>query len=160
MSPGAFSCLFGSSLNTVLKRFGISLLKTLLIYLITLVFVQLPTVWNFIIMSGSDKNRSQLQKRIRAKIINPSNPSSPYRAVEVLNKLRTTPDESVKTLGDIPDYCIQRYADKETLGVREILDIEDEQQPNGKIFKKVFLLILIIKLNSKRVNFQSLIFSM
>ena len=87
--------------------------------------------------------RSKIQKRIRAKITNPSDPSSPYRAVEVLDELQTTPDEHVKTLADIPDHCLEHYANKETLGTREILGIEDEKQPNGKIFKKVFLLIRI-----------------
>jgi long-chain acyl-CoA synthetase len=88
---------------------------------------------------GKEDERSKLQKKIRAKLTDPSDPSSAYRAVEVLNELRTTPDENVKTLADIPDYALQRYAHKETQGVREILDVQDEKQPNGKIFKKVFL---------------------
>ncbi|CAF2697351.1 unnamed protein product [Rotaria sp. Silwood2] len=139
MSPGAFSCVFGSTWNTVFKRFGITLLKTLFIYLITFLFVQLPTFLNLIMTLGRDEDRSRLQKRIRAKITNPSDCSAPYRAVEVLDKLRTTPDEYVKTLADIPEYCLQHYADKETLGVREILDVQDEKQSNGKIFKKFVL---------------------
>ena len=80
-------------------------------------------------------------QRIRARITNPSDPSSPYRAIQTLNELRSTPDENIKTLADIPDYCLQCYADKETLGVREILDVQDEQQANGKIFKKVLLFL-------------------
>ncbi|CAF3774551.1 unnamed protein product [Rotaria sp. Silwood1] len=139
MFSGAFSCVFGSTLNTVFKRFGITLLKTLLIYLITLLFVQLPTFWNLIMTLGKDKDQSRLQKRTRAKLTNPSDPSAPYRAVGFETELRTTPDEHVNTLADIPDYCLQRYADKETLGVREILDVQDEKQPNGKTFKKFVL---------------------
>ncbi|CAF1080787.1 unnamed protein product [Rotaria sordida] len=136
MSPGAFSCVFRSTVNTVFKRFGISLLKTLLIYLISLLFVQLPTFGYLIMTLGKDENRSRLQKHTRAKLIDPSDPSAPYRAVEVIDELRNTPDTHIKTLADIPEHCLQRYADKETLGVREILDIQDEKQPNGKIFKK------------------------
>lgn len=139
MSPASFSCVFSSTLNTVFKRFGISLLKTISIYLITLLFVQLPTIWHLIMTLGKNEDRSKIQKRIRSKIIDPSDPSAPYRAVEVLHELRTTPDDTVKTLADIPDFCLRRYADKETLGVRDILDVQDEKQSNGKIFKKVFI---------------------
>jgi hypothetical protein len=85
----------------------------------------------------------KIQKRIRAKITNPLDPSSPYRAVEVLDELRAISDEHVQTLADLPDYALQHHADKETLGVREILDVEDEKQSNGKIFKKVFSLLII-----------------
>jgi len=143
MSLGAFTRVFGSTLNTVFKRFGVTLLKTFFIYLISLLFVQLPTLWNVIMTLGKDDKSSKIQKRIRAKLINPSDPSSPYRAIEVFDELRTTPDEHVQTLADIPDYCLERFADKETLGVREILDVQDEKQPNGKIFKKVFFLFLL-----------------
>ncbi|CAF1639846.1 unnamed protein product [Rotaria magnacalcarata] len=139
MSPGPFSYIFGSTLSTVFKRFGITLLKTVVIYSTTLLFVQLPTLWNLIMTLGKDEDRSRRQNRTRAKLINPYDPSSPYRAVDVLDELRTTPDDNVKTLADIPDYCIQHYADKETLGVREILDVQDEKQSNGKIFKKFVL---------------------
>jgi long-chain acyl-CoA synthetase len=146
MLPAAFS----SSVNTVFKRFGGTLLQTLLIYLISFTFVQLPTFWKLIMTLGREDERSKLQKRIRAKLTDPSNPSSAYRAVEVLNELRTTPDENVTTLADIPDHALQRYAHKETQGVREILDVQDEKQPNGKIFKKVFL---VFPHKIKRLNY-------
>ena len=86
---------------------------------------------------GRDDERWKHQKRSRAELIAPDDPSSPYRAVEVIDELRTQPNEHVRTLADIPDYSLARFAEKETLGVREILDVQDEQQPNGKIFKKV-----------------------
>ncbi len=86
---------------------------------------------------GKDDRRSKVQRRIRATLTDSSDPSSPYRAVEVLDELRTIPDEQVHTLADIPDHCLRHYAEKETLGVRDILGVEDETQPNGKIFKKV-----------------------
>jgi long-chain acyl-CoA synthetase len=154
MSPGAFTRVFGSTLNTVFKRFGVTLLKTFFIYLISLLFVQLPTLWNVIMTLGKDDENSKIQKRIRAKLINPSDPSSPYRAIEVFDELRTTPDEHVQTLADIPDYCLERFADKETLGVREILDVQDEKQPNGKIFKKVFVFFIKKNLKKKYIFFD------
>lgn len=142
MPIGALTRTAGSTLDAVFKRFGVTLLRTILIYSISLFFVQLPTLWNGIMTVGKDDKRSKIQKRIRAKITNPSDPSSPYRAVEVLDELQTTPDDHVQTLADIPDYCVEHYADKETLGVREILAVEDEKQPNGKIFRKVFFCFL------------------
>jgi hypothetical protein len=135
MSPGVFTRVFDLIVNTIFKRFVV----ILLMYLISLLFVQLPTLWNFIMRLGKNDERLKIQKRIRAKITNPLDPSSPYRAVEVLDELRAISDEHVQTLADLPDYALQHHADKETLGVREILDVEDEKQSNGKIFKKVFL---------------------
>ena len=52
MAFGAFSRVFGSTVNTVFKRFGISLLKALLLYSISLLFVELPTLWNLIMTLG------------------------------------------------------------------------------------------------------------
>ncbi|UJR20379.1 hypothetical protein I4U23_023510 [Adineta vaga] len=99
----------------------------------------MPTFWNLIMTIGRDDRRVALEKKIRAQRIDPLDSSAAYRAVDVLNKLRTTPDEYVKTLANIPDHTLAHFADKETQGVREILDVEDEQQPNGKIFKKFVL---------------------
>jgi long-chain acyl-CoA synthetase len=87
---------------------------------------------------GKTNDKSEQQTRIRAKLTDESDPSSAYRAVEVLDKLQTQIEHKVKTLAVIPDLCLKRYADKETMGVREILDVEDEKQPNGKVYKKVF----------------------
>lgn len=138
MPLGAFTRTLGSTLNALFKRFGFTLIRALFIYLISFLFVQLPTLWNMIMTVGKDDEKSQIQKRIRAKITNPSDPSSPYRAVEVLDELQTTPNDIVHTLADIPNYCFENFVDKETLGVREILDVQDEEQPNKKIFKKVW----------------------
>jgi long-chain acyl-CoA synthetase len=90
------------------------------------------------ITSGRKDDRSEKQKRVRAKLTDDSDPSSPYRDVEVLDKLQIQPEKKVHTLAVIPDLCLKRHADKETMGIREILNVEDEKQPNGKIYKKVF----------------------
>ena len=142
MSSNVFSRVFTSTANTVFKRFVVTLLKTLLIYIIALFFIQLPSLWNTLMAWGKGDEKRDRQKRVRAQLVDPSDPSSAYRALEVLDQLQTQPDEQIQTLADIPDYCLQRYADRETLGVREVLDVEDEQQPNGKIFKKVSPLTL------------------
>lgn len=139
MTPGVFSRLFSSTLNTVFKRFGVSLIKTFFIYLIAFLFVHLPTIWNWIMKMGKNNEKWKKQKRIRSQLLDSSDPSSPYRALEVLDELQTQPNDNIQTLADIPDYCLERFANRETLGVREILDVQDEQQPNGKVFKKVRL---------------------
>jgi len=87
---------------------------------------------------GKKDDTSEKQRKVRAKLTDDSDPSSPYRDVEVLDKLQIQPEKKVSTLAVIPDLCLKRYADKETMGVRKILDVEDEKQPNGKIYKKVF----------------------
>jgi hypothetical protein len=156
MPVGAFTRTFGTTLNAFFKRFGFTILRALFIYSISLFFVQLPTLWNLIMTFGKDDERTKVQKRVRAKIINPSDPSSPYRAIEVLHELRSTPDDHIQTLADIPPYCFEHFADKETLGVREILDVEDEKQPNGKIFKKVLFFVL----NNKKKRFHFLLISL
>jgi len=74
---------------------------------------------------------------IRAKLIDDENLSSSYRALEVLDELKTQPENHVEALAIIPDLCLERHADEETMGVREILDVEGEKQSNGKVFKKV-----------------------
>ena len=79
---------------------------------------------------GKRNDRFKLQTEIRAQPIDPSDSSSPYRALRVLDGLQTQPDDNIRTLADIPDYCRRRYANKETLGTREILDVHDEEQSN------------------------------
>jgi long-chain acyl-CoA synthetase len=136
MSPSAFSRILA---NTVFKRFLLSLIRATLIYLIALLFVELPALWYYITTLGKNDDKSKKQKKIRAKLTDDSDPSSPYRAVEVLHELKSQPEDDIETLAVIPDICLQRFPDKETMGVRQILDVEDEKQPNGKIFKKFVL---------------------
>ncbi|UJR29514.1 hypothetical protein I4U23_010731 [Adineta vaga] len=136
MSPTVFSRLFSTTVNTVFRRFFLALIRATLIYIIAFLFVHLPTFWNYITTLGKDDQKRNEQRRIRAKLIDDNDPSSPYRAVEVIDELRTQPEDDVETLAVIPDLCLERHADKETLGVREIIGVEDETQPNGKVFKK------------------------
>lgn len=139
MSPGVFSRIFGSTVNTVFKRFVVSLIRASLIYLIALLFVQLPTFWDYITTLGKDNTKREKQKRLRAKLTDDDDPSSPYRAIQVLHGLKNQPENIIETLADIPDLCLQRFPDKQTMGVREVLRVEDETQPNGKVFKKYIL---------------------
>jgi long-chain acyl-CoA synthetase len=45
----------------------------------------------------------------------------------------------ISTLDGLFRYACKKNGSKRSLGVREILDEEDETQPNGKIFKKYSL---------------------
>lgn len=140
MSPNLFSRLLGSTANTVFKRFLLTLIRTSLIYLIALLFVHLPALWDYLITLGKDDHKHIKQKRIRSKLIDDKDPSSPYRAIQVLDNLKNQPEDEVDTLSIIPDLCLQRHSNKQTMGVRQILDVQDETQPNGKIYKKVFII--------------------
>jgi hypothetical protein len=113
MTTSIFSRLFGTTVNSVFKRFELTLMRTFLIYLIALLFVHIPTVWNWLIAMGRSNERRRRQIRLRAQLTDPTDPSSPspYRAKEVLDGLQTQPNEAIQTLPDIPDYCVQRYAD-------------------------------------------------
>lgn len=50
--------------------------------------------------------------------------------------------EKVDTMCKMFDYVSVRYANKRCLGTRQILAEEDEVQPNGRVFKKVFCYFL------------------
>ncbi|CAF0875128.1 unnamed protein product, partial [Didymodactylos carnosus] len=121
------------------KHFLVTIIKTAFSYLIALLFVQLPLLSASIITIGKVPDKYKQQKRLRAKRVDPNDPSSPYRAEEVQQELQPILEEQVQTLADIPDLTVQRFADRETLGVREILDVQDEKQSNGKVFKKFIL---------------------
>ena len=131
--------IFTMTMNIVFKRFLVSIVRSSLIYFIALLLVYLPTLWHFIITLGKDDYKSKKQNRIRAKLTDELDSSSAYRAVEVIDGLQNQLEDNIETLADIPEHCLQRYANKQTMGIREILNVEDEKQPNGKIFKKVCL---------------------
>jgi long-chain acyl-CoA synthetase len=138
MSSNALSRILNTTVDIIFKKYLVTSIRTIFEYLIALLFVQIPILCHYMITSGKKDDTSEKQKRVRAKLTDDSDPSSPYRDVEVLDKLQIQPEKKVHTLAVIPDLCLKRHADKETMGIREILNVEDEKQPNGKIYKKVF----------------------
>ena len=44
---------------------------------------------------------------------------------------------NVQTVKDALDLCFKKYAKKNALGTRKIIEELDEVQKNGKVFKKV-----------------------
>ncbi len=144
MSSNAFTRILTSTIDTIFRRLFITFIRTIFEYLISFVFVHIPIVGYYLITLGKNNDLSAKQTRIRAKLVDENDPSSPYRAVEVLDALQTEPEKKVHTLAVIPDLCLKRHADKETMGIREILDTVDEKQANGKVYKKVFYIFINI----------------
>ncbi|ESO08666.1 hypothetical protein HELRODRAFT_74895 [Helobdella robusta] len=75
-------------------------------------------------------------KQAKAKPLVENDSSSPYRSLEVYDGLLTTPVPDCRTITDLFDYAVKKFADVETLGTRELLYEEEEKQPNGKFFSK------------------------
>ncbi|ESO08665.1 hypothetical protein HELRODRAFT_110176 [Helobdella robusta] len=73
---------------------------------------------------------------VKAKPVKENDPSSPYRAVEAIDGLYTSPIPNCNTINDLFDYGVKKFTDSPTFGMRELLNEEDEVQPNGKVFKK------------------------
>jgi long-chain acyl-CoA synthetase len=66
--------------------------------------------------------------------VDPADPKSAYRSTMTADLVRIE-DRSTNLYKAFSD-CIDEHADMETMGVREVLNLEDEVQPNGKTFKK------------------------
>ncbi|XP_034023715.1 long-chain-fatty-acid--CoA ligase 3a isoform X2 [Thalassophryne amazonica] len=84
---------------------------------------------------GSEVEQS---KRVKARSVLGC-PEGPYRAVRAMKRLITSLHRGVETLDKMFEYATLRFAHRECLGMREVIREEDEQQSNGKVFKKVIL---------------------
>ncbi|XP_067404331.1 long-chain-fatty-acid--CoA ligase 4 isoform X2 [Emydura macquarii macquarii] len=79
-----------------------------------------------------------MAKRLKAKPIS-DKPGSPYRSVTHLESLATIDIPGADTLDKLFDHAVAKFGKKDCLGTREILNEENEMQPNGKVFKKLIL---------------------
>lgn len=75
-------------------------------------------------------------RRIKARPIDANNPGSPWRAVESFEKLTETVVPGCGTLDELFCYVANKYTVQPCLGTRDLLEEQDELQPNGKVFKK------------------------
>ena len=128
--------LFRSLKHVLIERNLLPLLRCLFDCLIGFVFVQIPLLIDSIINPDEFQKRRSKQQQIRSKLTDESDRKSAYRAIEVLDQLQNQPEEQIETLADIPRVCLSRFADKETMGIRPIINVQQEKQPNGKVFKK------------------------
>uniref|UniRef100_A0A6I8NDC5 long-chain-fatty-acid--CoA ligase n=1 Tax=Ornithorhynchus anatinus TaxID=9258 RepID=A0A6I8NDC5_ORNAN len=76
--------------------------------------------------------------QIKAKPVN-DDPESPYRSVNSLRCLASVLYPGCDTLDKVFKYAKTKFKNKRLLGTRDVLNEEDEIQPNGKVFKKVIL---------------------
>lgn len=83
--------------------------------------------------------KQKMSRRLKSKPTGGS-PDTPYRCVEVAGReLSTTLFSECSTLDDLLIRAVRVYTDKPCLGTRELLKEENEQQPDGKVFKKVIM---------------------
>lgn len=64
-------------------------------------------------------------------------PEGPYRAVSSVKKLVTSLQPGLDTLDKMFEYAAMRFPHRDCLGTREVISEEDEQQSDGKVYKKV-----------------------
>ena len=67
-----------------------------------------------------------------------SAPGAAYRSVDSFQSLSRSPFAECHTLDDLFTRAVRLHGHTERcLGTRELIDEQDEVQPNGKVFKKV-----------------------
>lgn len=82
---------------------------------------------------GSEEERA---KRAKARPLL-GHPEGPYRAVSAIKGLMGSLHPGMDTLDKMFEYAAKRFPHRDCLGTREVISEEDEQQGNGKVFKKV-----------------------
>lgn len=117
---------------------AILLLPVYLLIWLYSVLVFIP--WYFL---TNAKKRKAMAKRVKAKPVS-DKPGSPYRSVTHLDSLANINIPGADTLDKLFDHALAKFGKKDCLGTREILSEENEMQPNGKVFKKVKLVIFYL----------------
>ncbi|XP_054578741.1 fatty acid CoA ligase Acsl3 isoform X2 [Eptesicus fuscus] len=100
--------------------------------------ISLYTILTYIPYYFLSESRQEKSNQIKAKPVN-SKPDSAYRSVNSVDGLASVLYPGCDTLDKVFMYAKNKFKDKRLLGTREVLNEEDELQPNGKIFKKVIL---------------------
>ncbi|KFO20142.1 Long-chain-fatty-acid--CoA ligase 3 [Fukomys damarensis] len=112
-------------------------INPILLYFIHFI-ISLYTILTCIPFYFLSESRREKSNQIKAKPVN-SKPDSAYRSINSLDGLASILYPGCDTLDKVFMYAKNKFKDKRLLGTREILNEEDEVQPNGKIFKKVIL---------------------
>lgn len=110
-------------------------INPILLYFIHFI-ISLYTVLTYIPYYFLSESREEKSNRIKAKPVN-SKPESAYRSINSLDGLASVLYPGCDTLDKVFMYAKNKFKNKKLLGTREVLNEEDEVQPNGKIFKKV-----------------------
>jgi long-chain acyl-CoA synthetase len=90
------------------------------------------------LMIDNPHKRMEQSRRIKARPVS-SEPGAAYRTVDNFDTLTTTLFAECATLDDLFLRAVRLYSTHDCLGTRELLNEENEIQPNGKVFKKVIL---------------------
>ncbi|XP_012497919.1 PREDICTED: long-chain-fatty-acid--CoA ligase 3 [Propithecus coquereli] len=112
-------------------------INPILLYFIHFI-ISLYTILTYIPFHFFSESRKEKSNKIKAKPVN-SKPESAYRSVNSMDGLASVLYPGCDTLDKVFVYAKNKFKNKRLLGTREILNEEDEVQPNGKIFKKVIL---------------------
>uniref|UniRef100_A0A452FJ05 long-chain-fatty-acid--CoA ligase n=1 Tax=Capra hircus TaxID=9925 RepID=A0A452FJ05_CAPHI len=112
-------------------------INPILLYFIQFI-ISLYTILTYIPYYFLSESRQEKSNRTKAKPVN-STPDSAYRSVNSLDGLASVLYPGCDTLDKVFMHAKNKFKDKRLLGTREILNEEDEVQPNGKVFKKVIL---------------------
>ncbi|KAM9315738.1 fatty acid CoA ligase Acsl3 [Gastrophryne carolinensis] len=89
------------------------------------------------LLSGARERRRRAE-RIKAKPLS-ADPRSPFRSVDSFDSLASSLYPGCDTLDKVFKHATDLFTSRGCLGTREVLNEEDEIQPNGKVFKKVIL---------------------
>ncbi|XP_006012761.1 long-chain-fatty-acid--CoA ligase 3a [Latimeria chalumnae] len=87
--------------------------------------------------SGASQNLAKAQQ-VKARPVQ-NCPGKPYRSVNSLHCLASVLYPGCDTLDKVFEYAKNKFKDEDCLGTREVLNEDDEIQPNGRVFKKVIL---------------------
>ncbi|XP_066514320.1 long-chain-fatty-acid--CoA ligase 4b [Hoplias malabaricus] len=79
-----------------------------------------------------------MKDSVRARSVS-GGPEGPYRAIESLDALVQEGFEGVDTLDKLFRRAVSSYSNSPCLGTRDILSLEREPQPDGKVFQKLVL---------------------
>lgn len=82
---------------------------------------------------GSEEERA---KRPKSRSVL-GRPEGPYRALGATKRLATSLQPGMDTLDKMFEHSVGKFSHRQCLGTRELISEEDEQQSNGKVFKKV-----------------------
>ncbi|XP_063061074.1 long-chain-fatty-acid--CoA ligase 3a [Engraulis encrasicolus] len=95
-----------------------------------------------VLIGGWEDGRSlkEREQEVKARSVGRGEgPEGPYRDLDAINKLAHTITPGMHTLEQVLESSVRRFPSRHCLGTRELLREEDEEQSNGKVFKKVIL---------------------
>ena len=93
------------------------------------------------VLWGGSEGGARVEERsrqLKARSVGPgAGAEGPYRDLGALGGLARTLQPGAATLEQVFESAVKRFGHRECLGTRELLREEDEEQANGKVFKKV-----------------------